>query len=507
MRLLSQRLVPLLIEESQPGRRGVLLPNTANTPKPKLPQNLLRRNPPKLPELTEPEVVRHYTRLSKLNYGLDDGMIPLGSCTMKHNPRLCDETSSWPTAAYLHPYQHPATIQGALRVLHECKEWLKEITGMDEVSLHGAAGSHGELIGLLLIQAYHESRGDGHKRRKVIVPDTAHGTNPASAAMAGYEVVEIPSTPDGTVDLAALKAAVGPDTACLMLTNPNTLGIFEDQILDIQKTVHDAGGLLYYDGANLNAILGIARPGDMGFDVCHVNLHKTFAVPHGAGGPGGGPVCVKARLAPFLPVPRVKKAQTSYHLDYNAPQTIGKVREFYGSFLVSLRALTYMLLMGGDGLKQAGEMAVLNANYLKQRLVGAYEMPFKGLRKHEFVLSASHLKRKNGVRALDVAKRLLDHGFYAPTIYFPHLVDEAIMIEPTETESREELDRFADAMIAITKEPPETVMNAPLETPVGRVDDVWAAKNLVLTWHALHKLKGKAAPPPAQPKLERPIGA
>jgi glycine cleavage system P protein (glycine dehydrogenase) subunit 2 len=506
VRLLSQRPVPLLVEESLPGRRGVRLPVGPQTARPQLPPGLQRRTSPKLPELTENQVVRHYTRLSQLNYGLDTGMIPLGSCTMKYNPRLCDEVAGWPEAAHLHPDQHPATIQGALRVMHELEEWLKEITGMDAVSLHGAAGSHGEFLGLLLVRAYHESRGEGAARTKVIVPDTAHGTNPASAAMAGYEVVEIPSTKDGTVDLEALQAAVGADTACLMLTNPNTLGIFEDQIQAIQKTVHDAGGLLYYDGANLNAILGIARPGDMGFDICHVNLHKTFAVPHGAGGPGGGPVGVKARLAPFLPVPRIRKAQTSYHLDYNAPQSIGKVREFYGNFVVHVRAYSYMLLLGGDGLKHAAEMAVLNANYLKQRLIGTYTMPFKSLRKHEFVLSATDLKRKRGIRALDIAKRLLDHGFYAPTVYFPHLVDEALMIEPTETESREELDAFAEALLAVAQEDPALVTSAPHETPVARIDDVWAAKNLVLTWRELHKLKSAPPPPTPEKALERPIG-
>jgi glycine dehydrogenase subunit 2 len=504
MRILSQRLVPLLVDESLPGRRGLRLPIQPKAYHPNLPRALQRRSPPRLPELTENQVVRHYTRLSQLNYGLDTGMIPLGSCTMKHNPRLCDEVSSWSEASHVHPEQHPATLQGTLRLMYELEEWLKEITGMDAVSLHGAAGSHGEFIGLLLVRAYHESRGEGASRKKVIVPDTAHGTNPASAAMAGYEVVEIPSTKDGTVDLAALRAAVGPDTACLMLTNPNTLGIFEDQIQEIQKTVHDAGGLLYYDGANLNAIMGVTRPGDMGFDICHVNLHKTFAVPHGAGGPGGGPIGVKARLAPFLPVPQIKKASTSYHLHYNAPQSIGKVREYYGNFLVHLRALAYMLLMGGDGLKRASEIAVLNANYLKQRLLGPFSMPFKSLRKHEFVLSAVDLKKKRGIRALDVAKRLLDHGFYAPTVYFPLLVEEALMVEPTETESREELDAFAEALLRVAQEDPAVVTTAPHETPVARIDDVWAAKNLVLTWRQLDKLK--QAPPPPAPPLEKPIG-
>jgi glycine dehydrogenase subunit 2 len=481
---------PLLTENSQPGNRGTRLPPAGEgfDVDATLPPGLRRTDRPPLPELTQPEVVRHFVRLSLRNYGLDSGMIPLGSCTMKHNPKLADEVAAWPTAARLHPHQHPAQIQGALRIMVETESWLRQITGMDAVSLHGAAGAHGEYIGLLLARAYHADRGHGERRTKVLVADSAHGTNPASATMAGYDVVVIPSTKEGTVDVGALEAALGDDTAVFMLTNPNTLGIFEDEIQAIQKAVHKHGALLYYDGANLNAIMGRARPGDMGFDICHVNLHKTFATPHGGGGPGAGPVGVKARLVPYLPVPRPVERDGMYALDWDHPKSIGKVREYYGNFITVLRAYAYILLHGGDGLKAASEVAVLNANYLKHRLVGPYAMPFKALRKHEFVLSATPLKKEKGVRALDVAKRLQDYGIYAPTVYFPHLVDEAIMIEPTETESRAELDAFADAMLAIAKEPAALVKAAPTRSPVARVDDVWAAKNLVLTWDDVDRI-------------------
>lgn len=504
MKILSDRPVSLLTEISVPGRRGVRLVKGDQTFEPKLPKEVRRENPARLPEVTETQVVRHFTRLSQRNFGLDTGMIPLGSCTMKHNPRICDEVAGWEEAAQLHPDQHVATIQGALKVLHETEGLLAEITGMDAVSLHGAAGAHGELIGLMLVRAFHADRGEAEKRTKILVPDTAHGTNPATASMAGFDVVEIPSTDEGTVDLAALEAALGEDTACLMLTNPNTLGIFERDILRIKELVHGAGGLLYYDGANLNAIMGIARPGDMGFDVCHVNLHKTFAVPHGAGGPGGGPVAVKKFLEPYLPTPRVVARDGGYVLDSNAAKSIGKVREYYGSFLVALRAYVYIRLLGGDGLKRASQTAVLNANYLLKRLRESYDLPFSPRRQHEFVLSAARAKKERGIRALDIAKRLLDHGFYAPTVYFPHLVEEAIMIEPTETESREELDAFADAMLKILQEDPKVVTSAPHETPVGRVNDVWAAKNLVLTWRKLDLLP-QAPRPTAADAEEEPL--
>lgn len=488
---------PLLVERSRAGSRGVRLPSLDDDfdADAAVPHALRRTDRPRLPEITQPEVVRHYVRLSMQNYGLDNGMIPLGSCTMKHNPKAADHIAAWPTASRIHPHQHSSQIQGALRVMVECEQWLEEILGMDEVSLHGAAGAHGEYVGLLLARAYHDDRGEGETRTKVLVADSAHGTNPASATMAGYDVVVVPSTDDGTVDVDALEAALGDDVAVFMLTNPNTLGIFENRILEIQKAVHKHGALLYYDGANLNAIMGKCRPGDMGFDICHVNLHKTFATPHGGGGPGAGPIGVKQRLVPYLPTPRpIETEDGTYALAWDRPKSIGKVREYYGNFITVLRAYVYMLLHGGPGLKAVSELAVLNANYLQKRLVGPYAMPFKQLRKHEFVLSARNQKRERGVRALDIAKRLQDYGIYAPTVYFPHLVDEAIMVEPTETESKAELDRFADAMLAILDEPAETVKAAPTKSPVARVDDVWAAKNLVLTWRDIDKVPTKTEP-------------
>lgn len=490
--------VPLLIEESRAGRRGekiVGVPARFSSSA-LVPSKLRRKRTPALPELTQPEVIRHFTRLSMKNYGLDAGMIPLGSCTMKHNPRLADMVSGLEEAARIHPLQHPSQIQGALRIMYESEQWLKEVLGMDAVSLHPAAGAHGEFLGLLLVREYHESRGEGAQRNKVIMPDTAHGTNPASAAMLGYEVVEVASRPDGTVDVDGVRAALGSDTACFMVTNPNTLGIFEDQIADIAKAVHRVGGLLYYDGANLNAIMGKASPGGMGFDICHTNVHKTFAIPHGAGGPGGGPVGVKKHLIPLLPNPRIVKHGDRYAFEDSA-KSVGKIREYWGGFLVQLRCLAYLLLMGGEGLTESSELAVLNAAYLQKRLVGAYELPYKQLRKHEFVLSASNLKRERGITARDIAKRLLDHGFYAPTIYFPLIVEEALMIEPTESESKDELDAFADAMLRIATEDPAIVKAAPRSAPVARVDDVWAAKNLVLTWRQLDKLRNE--PPTVLP--------
>ena len=455
-------------ELSEPVPEGVLPPK-------------LERKRLRIPQLTEAEVVRHYTHLSQMNYGVDTGFYPLGSCTMKYNPKICEEISGWPEVTDIHPYQDESTIQGALKLMYELQQYLCEVAGVDAVSLQPAAGAHGEFTGMLIVRAFHEANGELGKRTQVVLPDTAHGTNPASAAMAGFEVVEIPSGKDGCVDLEALKAAVSGRTAAFMVTNPNTLGIFEENILEVAKIVHDAGALLYYDGANLNAIMGKARPGDMNFDIVHFNLHKTFATPHGGGGPGSGPVGVKKFLEPYLPVPTVECDGDEFYLDYDRPKSIGKVKGYFGNFGVLVRAYAYIRLLGATGLKNASEMAVLNSNYLRARLETHYDLPHRRLRKHEFVLSGDVLKKK-GVKTLDLAKRLLDYGFHAPTIYFPHLVDEAIMIEPTESESKATLDAFADAMIAILHDKPEDIKNAPHNAAIRRVDDVLAARTPVLTW-------------------------
>jgi len=442
-----------------------------------LPAKLIRQDAPAIPDLPERDVVRHFTNLSQMNYGVDNGLYPLGSCTMKYNPKLCDDMAGLPGATRIHPFQPEETVQGALGMMWELQEMLKEVGGVDAVTLQPAAGAHGEWTGMMLVRAYHRKRGDD--RKVVILPESAHGTNPASAAMAGFEVIEIPSK-EGCVDIQALKAAVSDKTAAFMLTNPNTLGIFESDVLEIADVLHDAGALLYYDGANLNAIMGKTTPGAMNFDIVHFNLHKTFATPHGGGGPGAGPVGVKAKLEPFLPVPVVAKRGDSYHLDYDRPDSIGKVRSAYGNFLVLLRAYTYIKMLGGNGLTKATEDAVLNSNYLRARLAPTFGMQYRELRKHEFVLGGEKLKAK-GLRTLDLAKRLLDMGYHAPTIYFPHLVDEAIMIEPTETETKETLDRFADTMLAVLAEDPELLKGAPHNTAIGRVDEVKAAKDMIFS--------------------------
>ena len=486
---------PLIFELSRKGRVGYTLPKPIEDIEVEIPEKLRRRSPPNLPELSEPEVVKHYTRLSEMNYGVDSGIYPLGSCTMKYNPKINEEIAGHPGVAYVHPYQDERTVQGALKVMWELEQWLKEITGMDRFTLQPAAGANGEFTGVSIIRAYHLDNGEP-QRDEMLVPDSAHGTNPASAAMAGFKVIEIPSNENGTVDLEALENAVGERTAGLMLTNPNTLGIFEDEILEIAKIVHKAGGLLYYDGANLNAVLGKVRPGDMGFDVVHLNLHKTFSTPHGGGGPGSGPVGVKDFLRDYLPVPLVSYDEENdrYYLDYNVPKSIGKVKELYGNFAVMVRALTYLKIMGRDGLREASEVAVLNANYLARKLKGTrgYELPYKELRKHEVVFSAEPMKKETGVKALDVAKRLLDFGLHAPTIYFPLIVHEALMIEPTETVSKEEIDAYVEALKRISEEAytnPEIVKSAPHNTAVRRVDDVLATKKPVITWRMYRELK------------------
>ena len=449
-----------------------------------IPKNLQKKSTVIIPNLDETQVVRHFHRLSQMNFGLDTGMYPLGSCTMKYNPKICEEIASWEKFVCTHPYQDMSTVQGNLQIMFELERMLCEIAGMDYFCLQPAAGAHGEFLGLLLTRAYHKYNND-NERNEVILPDTAHGTNPASASMAGYKTIEIPSTSQGTVDLNALQKTLSEKTACFMLTNPNTLGIFESDILEIQKMVHKSGALLYYDGANMNAIMGKVRPGDMGFDIIHLNLHKTFSTPHGGGGPGSGPVGVKMNLEKFLPVPRIcKNNNGDYILDYDAPESIGKIKSFYGNFSVLLKAYVYILMMGGNGLCETSEIAVLNSNYMKKKILvsGKYGMPFKNLRKHEFVLSCEKLKQEKDIRAMDVAKRLLDNGLHPPTVYFPLIVKEALMIEPTESESKKDLDKYIETLVKIADEKPDIVKNAPVNTPIKRLDEVSATKNQILTW-------------------------
>ncbi len=470
-----------LIQEMK-GRSDLTLPLVRREIE--VPENLLRTDL-NIPDLEENEVVRHYTNLSQMNFGVDNGIYPLGSCTMKYNPKYADLLASLPSVTDVHPLEDEEGVQGSLHLLYELERALCAIAGMDAVSLQPAAGAQGEFTGMLMARAFHDANGED--RTEVIVPDSAHGTNPSSAAMAGFDVVVVPTSPTGCVDLEALRAAVSERTAAFMITNPNTLGIFEEDIVEIVRTVHGVGGLMYYDGANLNAVMGRTSPGAMDFDIVHFNLHKTFATPHGGGGPGAGPVGVRKRLEPFLPVPRVVREEDRYFLDWDRPHSIGKVRSFYGNFAVLVRAYAYILKQGGNGLRNVSDRAVLNSNYLRSRLTPAYDMPFKTLRKHEFVLSARKLKDEKGIRALDIAKRLLDHGMMAPTVYFPSLVDEALMVEPTETETKETLDKFADTLLAITKEDPQTVKDAPHNTSVRRIDEVYAAKELVLSHLGLRR--------------------
>lgn len=474
----------LIFEVSKAGRQGTRLPQLdvpSVDPVQAIGSEYLRGEAPRLPEITEGDAVRHYTLLSNKNYGVDTGFYPLGSCTMKYNPKLNEEAAKMNGFAAIHPSQPEESVQGALALMYGLQEQLCAVTGMDSFTLQPAAGAHGEMTGLMLIKAYHEKRGD-LQRNRIIVPDAAHGTNPATATVVGFEVVEIKSAPDGSVDLEALKAVLDDRTAGLMLTNPSTLGLFEKNIVEVARLVHEAGGLLYYDGANLNAIMGITRPGDMGFDVMHVNLHKTFSTPHGGGGPGSGPVGVKARLMEFLPVPVVEKNHDVYSLNYDRPATIGRIRSFYGNFLIMVRAYAYILTMGSDGLEEASRMAVLSANYLLEKLKGHYNVPYPGICMHEFVLGGVGVK---DVPTLDIAKRLLDLGYHPPTIYFPLIVDNAIMIEPTETESLETLDIFVEKMIQIAEEAasdPQMLHDSPMHTPVRRIDEVLAARTPVLKY-------------------------
>ncbi|OPL09990.1 MAG: glycine dehydrogenase [Firmicutes bacterium ML8_F2] len=476
----------LLFEMSRPGRRGYSLPDCDVPEKPLaelIPEKQQRSEPLDLPELSEGEIIRHFTELSTRNFGVDTGFYPLGSCTMKYNPKVNEETAALPGFSLLHPCQPEETVQGALELLYKMEQELIELTGMDRFTLQPAAGAHGELTGLMVIQAYHRHRGDSNRNR-VIIPLSAHGTNPATVSMAGYEVVQVPCDERGLVDLEALKEAVDENTSALMLTNPSTLGLFEEDIVAIARTVHEAGGLLYYDGANMNAIMGYIRPGDMGFDVVHLNLHKTMSTPHGGGGPGSGPVGVKERLIPFLPVPLVDNKNDQFFFNYDLPESIGKMHSFYGNFGVVVKAYTYLRMMGAEGLKQASGDAVLNANYLMNLLKKNYWLPYDRICKHEFVLSAKPEKKK-GAGAGDIAKALLDRGFHPPTVYFPLIVEDALMIEPTETETKETLDAFAEVMTEIAKdidEDAEKVAHGPYNTVVGRLDEVQAARNPVLRW-------------------------
>ena len=467
-----------IFEEHEAGRGTEYLPSRKVDLGSYLPAGEIRSELP-LPELSEVQAVRHFTGLSRRNYGVDTGFYPLGSCTMKYNPKINEDTARLPGFAQLHPYQPEETVQGALQMMWELQRDLGEITGMDAVSLQPAAGAHGELTGILIVRAYHESRGDT-ARTQVIVPDSAHGTNPATAAMAGFEVVHVPSDERGGVDVDALRQLASEKTAALMLTNPNTLGVFDERITEIAEIIHAAGGLLYYDGANLNAVLGHSRPGDMGFDIVHLNLHKTFSTPHGGGGPGAGPVGVKAHLRDFLPMPIVTNGDGHFHLSYDLKDSIGQMRSFYGNFGVLVRAYTYIRALGGEGLREVADDAVLNANYILSLIKDHFDVPFDRIPKHEFVVAPPEdLVRQQGVKTLDIAKRLLDFDYHPPTVYFPLIVHEAMMIEPTETETKETLKGFADTLNRIIdegRENPEYVKTAPHNTVVGRLDEARAVK-------------------------------
>ncbi len=481
---------PTIFELGRPGRCGFRLPELdvpALDPAEVLGAGNVRQAGPDIPDLSEPEAVRHFTRLAELNHHVDRGFYPLGSCTMKYNPKVNEDAAALPGFTRLHPEAEERCCQGSLSLMYHLSRHLCEISGMDAVTLEPPAGASGELTGMLIVRAYHTAR--GNPRSKVIVPDSAHGTNPASLTLAGYDAVEIVSDDEGRIDTEELRKVVDEETAAIMITNPNTLGVFETHIEEIIEIVHGVGGLVYMDGANLNALLGIVRPGDIGFDVMHFNLHKTFSAPHGGGGPGSGPVGVKAALAPYLPYPVISRDDArpegrKYHFDYDRPESIGKVHGVYGNFLVAVKAYAYILSLGPAGLRRVAENALINANYLQAALREHYDLPHGDYCQHEFVLSASRQK-EHGVKALDIAKRLLDFGVHAPTIYFPLIVKEALMIEPTETESRESLDHFAEVMKEIARESesdPAVVQGAPTATPVSRLDEARAAKDLDVTW-------------------------
>ena len=484
---------PLIFERSRAGRYAYSLPQSdikTDSVESILDDKFIRKNKAEFPEVAELDLVRHYTELSNKNFGVDSGFYPLGSCTMKYNPKINEKVARIPGFAESHPLQEEDQVQGSLEVVYSLQEELKEITGMDEVTLQPAAGAHGEWTALMIFKAYHLDNGEGH-RDEVIVPDSAHGTNPASASFAGFKAVTVKSNERGEVDIEDLKRVVNENTAAIMLTNPNTLGIFEKNIMEIREIVHEAGGLLYYDGANLNAIMDKVRPGDMGFDAVHLNLHKTFTGPHGGGGPGSGPVGVKKELASYLPKPMVIKDGDTFKYDNDIKNSIGRVKPFYGNFGIYLRAYTYIRTMGAEGLREVSEAAVLNANYIKASLKDHYEIPYEQYCKHEFVLSGSKQK-EHGVRTLDMAKRLLDFGVHPPTIYFPLNVEEGMMIEPTETESKETLDYFIDAMIQIAEEAkndPDKVLEAPHSTIIDRLDETTAARKPVLKFDNLHEEK------------------
>ncbi len=473
----------LIFEKSQKGRRAGTLPSY-DLPPAEVPEELRRAEQPRLPELAEPEIVRHFTALADRTFGVDTGFYPLGSCTMKHNPRVNERVVALPGFRDLHPLQEEDGAQGALELMWRLQEILAEVCGLHAVSLQPAAGSQGELTGLMLMRAYFADRGEAEQRKVVITADTAHGTNPASVTMAGFQLQKVETDARGNLDLDDLRAKVNEETAGLMLTNPSTLGLFDEHIEEVAEIFHEAGALLYYDGANLNAVCGISRPGDMGFDIVHINLHKTFSQPHGGGGPGGGPVAVRDILEPFLPAPTVTRDGAEFRLDYNRPKSIGKVRGYTGPFGVFVRSYAFIRAYGPE-LRRMSEVAVLNANYMLSRLKGTYDLPFERLCMHEFVLSARNLKRDHGVNALDVAKRLMDYGFHPPTIYFPLIVPEALMIEPTETEPKETLDAFCDAMEKIAEEAasdPEILKEAPHRRPVRRLDEVKAAKRAIVKY-------------------------